>query len=67
MLSEGQAHDSTAYQALMEERDSDPGAMLADKGYDSDAIRQDLRDRGTAAEIPTKQNRKIQHSVSKRL
>lgn len=67
VLSEGQAHDITAYQALMEERDSDPGAMLADKGYDSDAIRQDLCDRGAAAEIPTKRNRKIQHSVSKRL
>ena len=67
MLSEGQAHDSTAYQALMEERDSDPGAMLADKGYDSDAIRQDLRDRGAAPEIPSKRNRKIQYSVSKRL
>ena len=67
VLSEGQAHDSTAYQALMEERDSDPGAMLADKGYDSDAIRQDLRDRGTAPEIPSKRNRKIRYSVSKRL
>ncbi len=67
VLSEGEAHDSTAYDALMDERDSDPGAMLADKGYDSDAIRQDLRDRGAAAEIPTKRNRKVQHTVSKRL
>jgi hypothetical protein len=58
VLSEGQAHDITAYQALMEERDSDPGAMLADKGYDSDAIRQDLCDRGAAAEIPTGRSRK---------
>jgi hypothetical protein len=32
----------------MAERDSDPDAMLADKGYDSDAIRQDLLDRGAA-------------------
>jgi transposase len=36
-------------------------------GYDSDAIRQDLRDRGAAPEIPTKRNRKLQHSVSKPL
>jgi transposase len=41
--------------------------MLADKGYDSNAIRQDLRDRGTAPEIPTKRNRKVQHSVNKPL
>jgi transposase len=66
-LTAGEAHDVTAYDQLMQQRDSDPGAMLMDKGYDSDAIRQDLRDRGTAPEIPTKRNRKVQHSVSKRL
>jgi transposase len=37
----------------------------ADKGYDSDAIRHDLRDRDTAPEIPTKSNRKVQYSVRK--
>jgi transposase len=67
VLSEGQAHDSTAYDELMAERDSDPGVMLADKAYDNDAIRQDLHDRGATAEIPSKRNRKIQHSVSKPL
>lgn len=67
VLSEGEAHDVTAYHELMEQRDSDPGVMLADKGYDSDAIRQDLRDRATAPEIPTRRNRKLPHSVSKRL
>jgi IS5 family transposase len=67
VLSAGQAHDSTVYDALMAERDSDPGAMLADKGYDSEAIRHDLRDRGVTPEIPTKPNRKVQYSVSKPL
>lgn len=67
VLTAGQAHDSTAYPALMAERDSDPGAMLADKGYDSDPIRQDLRDRGAVPEIPTKRNRKVQYSVSKQV
>ena len=42
------------------ERDSDPGTMLADKGYDSDAIRQDLRDSGATPKIPTRSNRKVQ-------
>jgi len=32
VLSEGEAHDVTAYDGLMQQRDSDPGAMLADKG-----------------------------------
>jgi transposase len=67
VLSAGEAHDVTAYDQLIEQRDSDPGAMLADKGYDSDAIRQDLRDRGATPEIPTKRNRKVQYSVSKPL
>ena len=56
--SEGEAHDATAYDGLMQQRDSDPGAMLADKGYDSDAIRHDLRDSGATPEIPTRSNRK---------
>jgi len=31
VLSEGETHDVTAYPNLMQQRDSDPGAMLADK------------------------------------
>lgn len=41
--------------------------MLADKGYDSDPIRQDPRDRGAVPEIPAKRNRHVQHSVSRPL
>ena len=51
----------------MEDRDSDPGVLLADRGYDSDAIRQDARDRGALPEIPTKRNLRVQHSVGRRL
>jgi hypothetical protein len=32
VLTPGETHDVTAYDALMQQRDSDPGAMLADKG-----------------------------------
>jgi transposase len=67
VLSEGEAHDVTAYDGLVQQRDSDPGAMLADNGYDSDAIRDDLRDSGATPEIPIKSNRKVQYSVSKPL
>ena len=42
-LSAGEEHDITAYDGLMEQRDSDPRVMLADKDYDSNAISQDLR------------------------
>jgi transposase len=47
----------------MEEQDSDPAIMLVDRGYDSDVIRQDVRDHGRQPEIPTKRNRHIQPSV----
>ena len=60
-------HASTAYADLMEERDSDPAILLADRGYDSDVIRQDIRNRGRQPEIPTKRNRRIQHSVEQPL
>ena len=67
VLSEGEAHDVTAYDGLMQQRDSDPGAMLADKGYDSDTTHHDLRDSGATPEIPSRSNRKVQYSISKPL
>jgi len=63
----GQEADCSNYAALMEARESDLAIMLADRGYDSDLIRQDLRDRGAVPEIPTKRNRYVQHSVSRPL
>ena len=51
----------------MQARDSDPAIMLGDRGYDSDPIREDLRDRGATPEIPTRRNRHVQHSVSRPL
>ena len=67
VLTPGEAHDATAYAALMNERDSDPGALLGDRGYDIDEIRRDARDRGATPEIPTRRNRKVRHSVDRRL
>jgi transposase len=67
VLTAGEAHDATAYADLMDERDSDPGVLLGDRGYDSDEIRRDARDRGATPEIPTRRNCKLQHSVDRRL
>jgi transposase len=47
----------------MAEHDVDPEILLADRGYDSDPIREDVRARGGTPEIPTKKNRHVQHSV----
>jgi transposase len=59
----GQAHDATAYDDLMDEEAPEPQTMIADKGYDSDAIRDDLGARGAEPVIPTKSNRKVQRPV----
>ena len=60
----GQEADCSNYNALIEARDSDPAIMLGDKRYDSDPIRQDLRDRSAMPRIPTMRHRHLQHSVS---
>lgn len=49
----------------MAEHDVDPEVLLADRGYDSDPIRDDVRARGGTPEIPTKRNRRVQHSVDR--
>src|SRR5471032_2383033 len=65
VITPGQAHDVTAYGAMMEEVDCDPKDLLGDKGYDSDRLREDMKTRGGTAQIPTKANRKIQYTVRK--
>ena len=46
VITPGQAHDVTTYPAPMAEVDADPDEKLADNGYDGDAARQDIQDRG---------------------
>jgi len=47
VITPGQAHDVTAFPALMQEvEDCDPEQLLADKGYDSEAVRQEIEDHG---------------------
>ena len=53
----------TAYANLMAEDAPDPAALLADQGYDSDAVRDDIEARGGKPVIPTKPNRKVQRPV----
>ena len=51
------------YLPLMDQPGPSPKVMLADKGYDSDAIRQDLKERGVEPIIPFKRNRKVQEPI----
>src|SRR3979411_1560176 len=57
VLTGGEAHDCPIGAELIEE--SKPAeVLLADKGYDSAELRQQLKDRGTKAVIPNRSNRK---------
>jgi transposase len=56
-LTPGQAHDSTAAAELL--ADLNPGAtLLADKAYDSNAIREQAQEQDVWANIPPKSSRK---------
>ena len=63
MLTPGQAHDATAYPALMDETAPEAKVLIADRGYEVDAIRADVEKRGGTPVIPTKRNRKVQLPV----
>ena len=54
----GEAHEVKGYEALIELHDVAPDRLLGDKGYDSDAIRDDLTKRGIEPVIPPRSNRK---------
>jgi transposase len=51
----------------MHEIDCDPEQMLGDKGYDSEAVREGIEQRGGEAMIPSIASRKLQHVVDKAL
>ncbi len=42
-----------------------PTELVADKGYDSQALREWLDERGTRAVIPPRKNRKVQYDYDK--
>ena len=56
-LTPGEAADCKAYDTLIELPEQTPDALLADKAYDTDAIRADLKERGIKPVIPPKSNR----------
>ena len=56
-ITAGQAHDITAARSLLE--DQHAGAVLADKAYDSNDLRDRIAEMKAKAVIPSKRNRKI--------
>ena len=66
-LTGGEAADCTAYDVLIELPRSKPKAMLADKAYDTDAIRADLALRNIRVVIPPRSHRTTVIRWNKRL
>jgi transposase len=60
-LMPGQAADITQAEPLLEQ--IEPDALIADKGYDSDALVENLEAREIAPVIPPKANRKHQRTT----
>jgi transposase len=56
-----------AYDALIGLPERAPDALLADKGYDADAIRADLAGREIEAVIPGRSNRRVKIEHDRRL
>ena len=56
-LTPGEAADCKAYEVLIELPEQASEALLADKGYDTNLIRDDLKCRGIRAVIPPRSNR----------
>jgi len=64
LLTPGNVHDCKVAQRCIEAMP--PSAeLVADKGYDSQALREWLDERGTQAVIPPRKNRKIQYEYDK--
>ncbi len=63
ILTGGEVHDIKGFEPLMAEPGPAARVILADKGYDADAIRAALEAEGIAAVIPGKRNRKVQPDI----
>ncbi len=66
-LTVGEAADCKAFDALIDLPERAPDALLADKGYDADAIRSDLAKRNIEAVIAGRSNRRVKMELNRLL
>ena len=57
-ITPGRVSDYSGYDAVMDNELPQPKVLLADRGYDSDHIREDVEQRGETPIIPARKNRK---------
>jgi transposase len=62
-ITAGQVSDYIGYGDVMGGGLPPPKVLIADKGYDSDAIREDVEARGGTPVIPPRRNRKVQTQI----
>ena len=62
-ITAGQVSDYIGYGDVMGDDLPPPKVLIADKGYDSDAIRADVEARGGTPVIPPRRNRKVQTQI----
>ena len=65
IITPGQHHDSIQAIAIFSELQA--GALLGDKGYDSDTIRAETLEQNITAHIPPRSNRLEKHTYDKHL
>jgi len=62
-ITPGQASDYAGYDLVMASNLPSPAVLVADKGYDSDKIREDVEKRDAVPMIPMRKNRKVRQTV----
>jgi transposase len=59
----GQVSDYRGYDAVMDDDLPQPKVLMADRGYDSEHIREDVEQRGATPIIPARKNRKAPEPI----
>ncbi len=62
-ITPGQTSDYRGYDAAMDDDLPQPKVLMADRGYDSDHIREDVEQRGGTPIIPARRNRNAREPV----
>lgn len=64
-ITPGQVSDYTGYDLVMADNLPQPAVLVADRGYDSDNVREDIESRDALPMIPMRKNRKVRKVVDR--
>lgn len=66
-ITPGQTSDYLGFDLVMDDTLPEPSVLLADRGYDSDKVRETMKARNVVPVIPMRQSRKLRIAVDKTL